>query len=91
MVEEESKGHGQRFLTSFGAMQVTMSYMPCLDQTILQHVNKFMYKVGVSRVQTTINLTPPVYFLTNVEGANRNHVIKLSKSLGAIWKVEYPI
>lgn len=56
MVEIVDTKLGQSYLESFGAMTVTMSFLEDVDQTKLQLVNKFMYDVGVSRVQTRIHL-----------------------------------
>ena len=37
--------------------------MTAIEQTMLQLLSKWWYRVGVSRIQTRITLTAPVFFL----------------------------
>ena len=47
-------GAGKLLLESYGGMATVMSYMAQLEQTKLQALNKWAYRVAVGRVQVSI-------------------------------------
>lgn len=50
------------FVKSYGAMTVTMQFLPPLEQLHLQGCSKWMYEHGVSRVQTRLAWPKTLYF-----------------------------
>ena len=43
-------------------MRVTMSYLGPLEQLWMQHICRWYYTTGASRVQTSVTLVSPKYF-----------------------------
>ena len=62
---QEERTVNERYLTSFGAMRTTMSYISEKEACKLQGLNQFMYNHGVGRAVTKIHLHPPIFFLTD--------------------------
>ena len=57
---------GSTFLGSYGAVFTMFEYLPKIEQTRLQTLNKYMYETGVGRTQIKIRLKAlPVFVHLN--------------------------
>ena len=72
------------FIQSYGAMSTLLSYLPASKQTCMQALCRWLYDVGVSRVQTRISLRSPLHFLWHKMGS---HVFQIDYTVGSGYQV----
>ena len=75
-----TKEQCRRLWTSFGVFVRMLPYLGTMDQTWLQALNQFCYKVAVSRVQSTCQVQRPSYFGWWAGFNSKNVVYKLDSS-----------
>ena len=79
----ESKAQSRKLWTSYGAWDEITSFFGSIEQTSLQGLSRYCYKVAVSRVQTSIKLPLPVYFCWHHGSNFRETLFSFDRKSGA--------
>ena len=81
----------KKFYQSYGAMTIVMSYLPQIERVFLQILNRWWYNRGVARIQVRLELTAPIYFLSNENPSEIFEFSTYAPKLNEHAKVEGPV
>ena len=73
-----TKAESKIFFTSYGVRTILFSYLGQLEVILFQRVNRYMYEIGVPRIQTRIVFPQQCKYFTSYVPEDR------------ILKIEYP-